>query len=58
MAELLVVRSKVKAFAKKKKMRLSESAVSALSKEVEYLIEKAAKRAKLSKRGTIQDRDI
>ncbi|MEM7826796.1 MAG: hypothetical protein QXQ40_01055 [Candidatus Aenigmatarchaeota archaeon] len=58
MAELLVVRSKVKEFAKKKKMRFSEGAVVALSKEVEGIINKAIERAKASKRGTVQDRDI
>ena len=58
MAELLVVRSKVKEFAKKKKMRMGEDAVVALSKAVEMMVEKAAERAKASKRGTIQGRDM
>lgn len=58
MAELLVVRSKVKEVAKKKKMRMGEEAVIAISKAVEMIIDKAAERAKASGRGTIQGRDI
>jgi histone H3/H4 len=58
MGELLVVRSKVKEVAKKKKMRMGEEAVVALSKAVEDMITKAAERAKASKRGTIQGRDM
>jgi histone H3/H4 len=58
MADLLVVRSKVKEYAKKKKMRFSEDAILALNKEVTTLIDKAIERAKASKRGTVQGRDI
>lgn len=58
MGELLVVRSKVKEVAKKKKMRMGEEAVLALNKEVEALINKAIERAKASKRGTVQGRDV
>lgn len=58
MGELLVVRSKVKEVAKKKKMRMGEEAVIALNKEVEALINKAVERAKASKRGTVQGRDV
>ncbi len=58
MGELLVVRSKVKGVAKKKKMRMGEEAVLALNKEVEALINKAVERAKASKRGTVQGRDV
>ncbi len=58
MADLLLVRSKVKEYAKKKKMRFSEDAILALNKEVITLIDKAIERAKASKRGTVQGRDI
>lgn len=58
MGELLVVRSKVKEVAKKKKMRMGEEAVIALNKEVDALINKAVERAKASKRGTVQGRDV
>jgi histone H3/H4 len=58
MADLLVVRSKVKEYAKKKKMRFGEEAILALNKEVATLIDKAIERAKGSKRGTVQGRDI
>ena len=58
MAELLVVRSKVKDVAKKKKMRMGEDAVKALSRQVECLIDAAAERAKSNRRGTIQGKDI
>lgn len=58
MADLLVVRSKVKEYAKKKKMRVSEEAILALDKELQRIIDKAIERAKASKRGTVQGRDI
>lgn len=58
MADLLVVRSKVKEFVKKKKMRISEEAILALDKEVQKIIDKAIERAKASKRVTVQGMDI
>jgi histone H3/H4 len=58
MAELLVVRSKVREIAKKKKMNLGADAAEALSKEVAHLVDKAAERAKANRRTTIKGRDI
>lgn len=58
MAELLVVRSKVRAIAKKKKMNLGADAADALSKEVARLVDRAADRAKANRRATIKGRDI
>lgn len=56
--EILVVQSKVKAAAKKTKMRLSGEAVGALSKKVEGMIKDAATRAKANRRQTIKASDI
>ena len=56
MAELLVVRSKIKDFAKG--MNVSGDFAEALSKEVEVLVNKACERAKANKRSTIQPRDL
>jgi hypothetical protein len=58
MGELLVVRSKVRDIAKKKKMNLGGDAADALSKEVSRLVERAAERAKANRRTTIKGRDI
>ena len=58
MAEVYVVQSKIKALAKKKKMRFSGDAVGALSKSVEATVTKAAERAKANKRLTIKASDI
>jgi len=56
MAELVVVRSKIKQFAKG--CNVSGDFADALSKEVELLIKKAAERAKANKRNTIKARDL
>jgi len=58
MADLLVVRSKVKEYAAKKKMRFGGDAIEALSKEVENLIDKAIERAKANGRGTVKGKDV
>ena len=58
MGDILVVQSKVKAVAKKKKMRFAGEAVAALSKCVESCINKAAERAKANRRMTIKASDI
>lgn len=58
MSEILVVQSKVKATAKKNKMRFSGDAVTALSSAVEGLIKTAANRAKANRRQTIKASDI
>ena len=56
MAELLVVRSKIKDYAED--MNVSSDFAEALSKEVEDKIKKACERAKANKRSTIQPRDL
>ena len=56
--EALVVKSKVRELAKKKKMNLGGDAVQALTKEVSRLVERAAERAKENRRSTIKGRDI
>lgn len=56
MAELLVVRSKIKDAAKG--MNVAGDFADALSKEVEMLIKRAVERAKANKRSTIQPRDL
>jgi histone H3/H4 len=56
--EVLVVQSKVKAYAKKKGMRIGTDALSALSDKVRECVDLAAGRAKENKRGTIKARDI
>ena len=58
MGQILVVQSKVKALAKKNKVRLSGQAVGALSSVVEDAIKNAATRAKANKRKTIQKQDV
>ncbi len=58
MAELLVVRSKVRELAKKKKMNMGADAADALSKEVARMVDRAAERAKANRRTTIKGRDI
>ena len=58
MAEMLVVKSKVREYAKKKKMNLGGDAAEALSKEVVKLVDRAAERAKANRRSTIKGRDI
>lgn len=56
MAELLVVRSKIKGAAKG--CNVSGDFAEALSKEVERLVAKAAERAKANKRSTVKARDL
>ncbi len=58
MAELLVVRSKVKDYVKGKKCRMSEDAVAAVSAAVKGLLDKAVVRAKANKRQTLKDSDV
>ncbi|HLD83651.1 MAG TPA: hypothetical protein VI979_02240 [archaeon] len=58
MAEMLVVRSKVKEYAAKKKMRTGSDAMDVLNKEVMRLIDKAVERAKYRKEGTLKARHI
>ncbi len=58
MAEALVVKSKVRALAKKKKMNLGGDAVDALTKEVVRMVDRASERAKANRRSTIKGRDI
>lgn len=56
--EMLVVKSKVREVAKKKKMSFGGDAAAALSKEVAALIDKAIERAKANGRKTVKGRDI
>jgi histone H3/H4 len=56
MAELLVVRSKLKDLVKG--MNVSGDFADALSKEVEVLVQSAAKRAEANGRRTVQSRDL
>lgn len=58
MAEMLVVKSKVREYAKKKKLNLGGDAAEALSREVVRLVDRAAERAKANRRSTIKGRDI
>ena len=58
MVQILVVQSKVRALAKKQRVRLSGQAVGALSNVVEDAIKNAAGRAKANKRKTIQKQDV
>ena len=55
---MLVVKSKIKAYAKKKKMSFGGDAANALSAEVAALVDKAIVRAKANRRSTIKGRDI
>ena len=56
MAELLVVRSKIKEEAKG--MNVSGDFADALSEKVSQLVAEAVRRAKENKRSTIQPRDL
>lgn len=58
MAEALVVKSKVRALAKKKKMNLGGDAVDALTREIVRMVDRASERAKANRRSTIKGRDI
>lgn len=60
MGELLVVRSKIKEYAKvgKDQLNVSGDFADALSKEVEELVRRAAKRAVANGRSTVKDRDL
>ncbi len=58
MSEMLIVRSKIKALVKKKKMAFGADAATELSKAVEMLVDKAAVRAKANRRNTVKGRDI
>ena len=56
MADLLVVRSKIKEYAKG--MNVSGDFAEALSKKVEELVADAARRSKDNNRSTIKPRDL
>ena len=58
MAELLVVKSKVREYARRKKVNLGGDATQALSKEVARLIDRAVERARANRRSTIKGRDV
>ena len=56
--EMLVVKSKVREYAKKKKVNLGGDAAEALSREVMRLVDRAIERAKANRRSTVKGRDI
>ncbi|HIG96832.1 MAG TPA: hypothetical protein HA230_00590 [Candidatus Aenigmarchaeota archaeon] len=56
--EMLVVKSKVREYAKKKKVNLGGDAAEALSREVMRLVDRAVERAKANRRSTVKGRDI
>jgi histone H3/H4 len=58
MAEMLVVKSKVRDYAKKKKMSFGGDAADALSKAVACMVDRAIERAKANRRSTVKGRDI
>ena len=56
--EMLVVKSKVRDYAKKKKVNLGGDTAEAMSKEVMRLVDRAVERAKANRRSTVKGRDI
>jgi hypothetical protein len=56
--EVLVVKSKVKDYAAKKKMRMGGDAIDVLNKEVARILDRAIERAKEDKKGTIKSRHV
>ncbi|TET38804.1 MAG: hypothetical protein E3J72_02290 [Planctomycetota bacterium] len=56
--DVLVVSSKVKKYIKSKRMKSSGSLAEALSDELYGLIDRAMKRTKENRRGTVQPRDL
>ncbi len=58
MTETLVVKSKIKDYVAKKKLRLGSDAVNALNKEVARLLDRAVERAKEDKKGTVKSRHV
>jgi histone H3/H4 len=58
MAEALVVKSKVRALVKKRRMNLGGDAVEALNRELARLVDRATERAKANRRTTIKGRDV
>ena len=58
MADMLVVRSKVKEYVAKKKMRMGGDALDVLNKEISRLLDRAVERAKQSKAGTVKGRHV
>ncbi len=58
MAEILVIASKVKEFAKKGEVNVAGDFIEGLSREVEILIEKAVARAISNGRKTVKSSDL
>lgn len=56
--EILVVQSKIKEYIKGKGCQTAATAIEALSKKVETLLNEAVERAKSNNRATVKDRDI
>lgn len=53
-----ITKSAVREFFKQKNKRVAEDALEALNKQVEALLAKAAERAEMNKRATIQPQDF
>ena len=58
MGEMLVVKSKIKEYIAKKKLRMGGDAVEVLNKEVARLLDRAVERAKADKKGTVKSRHV
>ena len=58
MGEMLVVKSKIKEYIAKKKLRMGGDAVEVLNKEVSRLLDRAVERAKEDKKGTVKSRHV
>ena len=58
MGEMLVVKSKIKEYIAKKKLRMGGDAVDVLNKEVARLLDRAVERAKEDKKGTVKSRHV
>ena len=58
MGEMLVVKSKIKEYIAKKKLRMGGDAVEVLNKEVARLLDRAVERAKEDKKGTVKSRHV
>lgn len=56
--DILVVQSKVKDYIKGKGCQTSGTAIEALSRKVQTLLNEAVERAKSNNRATVKDRDI
>ncbi len=58
MAEMLVVRSKVKDYVAKKKLRMGSDAMDVLNREVARVLDRAVERAREDRKGTVKSRHM